>query len=123
MRTEPPAPKSTGRKRLPEGTARTASVIFRLTEAERAAVQARAEAAGLPLRDYARAVLLNAPLPPARTVAQRQKADLITQLVRIGNNLNQIARALNTGSANARDLSKLDKLLLQIDDLLKEQGA
>jgi hypothetical protein len=115
--------KMIGRKRLPVGTARTASIIFRLTETERAAITARSEAAGLPLREYARAVLLNAPLPPARTVAQRQKADLVTQLVRIGNNLNQIARALNTDSATPRDLSNLDMLILQVDALLQEQGA
>ncbi|WP_193227879.1 plasmid mobilization protein [Aureimonas psammosilenae] len=74
---------------------RTASLPpVRVTEAELATVQAEAKAAGVDLTRFIRERILT-----GQTIAAPPTANhsLLVELSRSGNNLNQIARALNRG--------------------------
>jgi hypothetical protein len=77
---------------------RTKQCLVRFTEAEFADVAAKADRAGVALAAYLRAAALGHPglraqrRPPADHEALRR---ILGQLGRIGNNINQIARALN----------------------------
>ncbi|WP_263350001.1 MobC family plasmid mobilization relaxosome protein [Acidicapsa acidisoli] len=74
--------------------------LVRWTDEEFNAVSAKADKAGLAIAAFMRAAALGDPgpraqrRPPADHKALRQ---ILGQLGRIGNNLNQIARALNAG--------------------------
>jgi len=88
-----------GRRRSGTETRRkTRLVNFRATDEERAALESLALAEGLTLGSYIRSTLL----PRARTLSRRRPrvdeaaiAKLYASLNRIGNNINQIAHAMN----------------------------
>ena len=84
---------------------RAAVVSFRLTAAEATAFTKRAQAAGLKPGDYARRVAL------AGRVTVRKTADadpaVIVQLIKIGTNLNQLARTANGVGRVPPDLDRL----------------
>lgn len=90
---EPPPKKSEKRQR-------TEVIFARVTPDEKAAVMARADRAGMATAAFMRALAIGEPGPRARRrptadhVAIRQ---LLGELGRIGNNINQIARAVNSG--------------------------
>lgn len=75
-------------------------IPVRVSDEEGARIDEKADAAGLPAAAFMRAAALGDAgprarrRPPADHVALRQ---LLGQLGRVGNNLNQIARALNSG--------------------------
>lgn len=77
-----------------------------LTEAERAQLEQRASAYGLTLSDYIRRQTLGRALPEA-VAAQRGRAVLATALLRLGVNLNQIARHMNAGRPAPSHLPQL----------------
>ena len=84
-----------------EKRARGSHLTVRLSPEERAIVDAAAEEAGLTTGSYAREKMLGA--PAAREVrrppAERQElVRLLAELGKIGGNLNQLARAANTGT-------------------------
>lgn len=66
----------------------------RLTTAERIDLEAKAARLGVDLSEWVRVELLNAPV---RRSAAGQDTSMITELNRIGVNLNQIARQVNRG--------------------------
>lgn len=66
------------------------------TTAERVALEERAAQAGTTLSDYIRRQTLGRPLP-ARRSSEATRARLATALLRIGVNLNQIAKHMNAG--------------------------
>ena len=77
---------------------RTCPLTIRLTPDERATIEAAAERAGLACGSYARRVLLGAPTPRQvrRPPAERRElARLLGELGRVGNNINQVARAMH----------------------------
>lgn len=79
---------------------RTSHLTVRLTPDERAAIDAAADRAGLTAGSYARQVVLGAPAPRQvrrPPVERRELARLLGELGRVGNNLNQLARAVNSG--------------------------
>ncbi|MEX2206682.1 MAG: plasmid mobilization relaxosome protein MobC [Myxococcota bacterium] len=79
---------------------RMRTIAIRCTDSEYAVIHAKASSAGLFAAGYLRAVALGAPGPRALRrppVDRRELARLLGELGRVGNNLNQIARALNTG--------------------------
>ena len=81
-----------------------ATVLF--TAQERAELETRAEAVGLTMSEFIRRRALDVPLPPQ--AADRVTRDkLATALVRIGNNLNQIAKHMNAGRQAPPDLPAL----------------
>jgi uncharacterized protein (DUF1778 family) len=77
-------------------TARTERLNLRLTVAERDQIDTAAARLGVTPTDYARRAALRYRLPPPR--AQADPA-LIAQVRAVGVNLNQIARAYNSGAA------------------------
>jgi hypothetical protein len=73
---------------------------IRLSEEEHAVIDQAADRAGLVIGSYARQALLGAPAPrqvrrPA--VERRELARLLGELGKIGGNLNQLAKAMNSG--------------------------
>jgi uncharacterized protein (DUF1778 family) len=101
-----------GRRRSGTETRRkTRLVNFRATEDERAALESLARAEGLTLGSYIRSTLL----PRAKTLSRRRPrvdeaaiAKLYGNLNRIGNNINQIARAMNEGQV--REAAALERM-------------
>lgn len=80
---------------------RNRHLTVRLTEDERAAIDAAAERAGLMTGSYARQKLLGGPAPRQvrrPPVERRELARLLGEVGKIGSNLNQLARAANQGS-------------------------
>lgn len=75
-------------------------INLRLSESEAKAIRDRAQASGLSLSAYMRhcALFGNAPSPVADA---RDLKPLYTELRRCGNNVNQIARAINSQGTNA----------------------
>jgi len=78
---------------------RSKSLNVRFTEDEWARVLERADAAGRPPRELAREALLHGVMVSAPKARARADAELTGQVARIGNNLNQIVRALNEAKA------------------------
>lgn len=93
---------------------RPIAVTFRLSQDELATLKSLVASSGMRQQDY----LLRATLSPQtpRQVANQQAdiellRELMTELAREGNNLNQIAKKLNMGDARAAAM---------IDDMYKE---
>ena len=95
---------------------RSAVVPVRLTDAERSALKRFAEARRLSLSDFIRTMVLGRklphPAPPPISLATYQ------ELGRIGNNLNQLLRAANSG----RVLKVDQTLLTRLQDELRLLG-
>lgn len=85
-----------GRPRKEEHERRIASVRADLTEAEKVFVQDQAAKAGLSEAEYTRRRVLGNPVESAATDRRIEPA-LLSELNRIGVNVNQIARHLNAG--------------------------
>src|SRR5882724_7925049 len=98
--------------------------LVRWTEEEFNALAAKADKAGLAVAAFMRASALGDPgpraqrRPPADHKALRQ---ILGQIGRIGNNINQIARALNAGERTSlRDLPQALRAYLAIRDKIFE---
>lgn len=95
-----------GRPKADTTTKRESVVAVRLSVAERAALDARAASAGLPVPDFMRAVLVEAE-PPRRRKASSGAGRLtpaeLRELNAVGVNLNQLAKRANAG--DSRDLA------------------
>jgi len=83
---------------------------LRLTPGELALVRARAHSAGLPVSTFLRRAALGQAVRARRGQVER---DAIYQLSKIGNNLNQLARAANT----ARQVVALELLEEALQEL------
>ena len=90
---------------------------IRLTEAELADLHLQAERAGLSVTELVRQRATSGKVTPKRGLADAQ---LLSELNRVGVNLNQIARALNRGSD--RDPHHLDHVLGQLVAVLEQVG-
>ncbi len=114
------------RKSGSENRQRQKSIGFRANEEEYAQLKADAERAGLTLSDYARSTLLNAPVPrqvKRPPIEVQTLAALQGQIGRIGNNINQIARLMNSGlipplNTVREELAALKELRLLIKQAL-----
>lgn len=87
-------------------------IPIRVTGEERAAIEAKADAAGLTIAAYLRATAIGAAGPRARRRAPSDQValrQLLGELGRVGNNVNQIARALN--SDETADIPELKEAL------------
>ena len=93
-----------------------------LRDDERAELQARADARGMRLVDYARAALLNLRVA-SYEVALPSKLDRLNheQLKRIGNNLNQLARQFN--ALGRVSMPELDDCLRELRLLIGKVAA
>ena len=97
-----------GRPRLIEP--RTKQLNLSLTPTELEVIRRGAEAVGMRPVHFGRAMLLNdrLPTPQARSAATNDDRLIYNQLVRLGNNLNQLVRHLNrTGDPVPADLEPL----------------
>jgi hypothetical protein len=93
----------------------------RVTAAELGHVEAQAAAAGVALAEYVRRGVLGQRVAPARTAADDR---LLLELNRVGVNLNQIARSLNSDRPERADLaSALSELRAVVADLARGAGA
>ena len=94
-----------------------------LTASELVDVQRAAHLCGMRPVDYARAKLLSKPAHLTRGAAVIRPVDpaLLVQLSRLGNNLNQIARALHDLSVPAPD--ELRALLVEIRTVIRRASA
>jgi hypothetical protein len=90
---------------------------LRLTLAELAHVQAQAAHAGIGAHDYARRRVLGHRVPPARSQID---ATLLSDLNRIGVNLNQLARASNSGADVQAEAAVL---LAQVRGIIEQIGS
>lgn len=95
-----------GRKKLPPDQLRARTVRSRVTEGEELQIERDAAAAGLSVSDYIRACLIDRKAPTQRSrnggfdPALVSELNRMTQeLVRVGNNANQLARAHHRDSA------------------------
>jgi uncharacterized protein (DUF1778 family) len=106
-----------------------ARIYVRLRRDDRIILKERARARGMPVATYA-SVLLRShlrQLPPLPRAELEALKECVTQLGAIGRNLNQIARAVNTGRTTQNparaDLEALlrvcDALRVHVKDLLK----
>lgn len=90
---------------------------IRLTEAELADLETQAGHAGLSLTELVRQRATSGQVTPKRGLADAQ---LLSELNRIGVNLNQIARTLNRGGD--RDPHHLGHVLGQLVQVLEQVG-
>jgi hypothetical protein len=99
MRERLTSPTSPKRQKSGSNTRQRGRVLqVRLTEAERAKVEAAAEAGRLSLSGYARALLMGEPTPGTKRRPPADAAELarlLGQLGKIGSNLNQLTRLGN----------------------------
>lgn len=84
------------RPKKQDGEQRCETARFRLTVAEREYIRSQARAAGITEAEYLRRRALGYSVPPARS--GRADPALISELNRIGVNVNQLARAAHRGS-------------------------
>ena len=95
---------------------RSAVVPVRLTPEERERLKAQAQPSGMSLSEFVRRAALKRRMPPS--AAPEVNRETYTQLCRIGNNLNQLMRAVNESRASGVDPG----LLTELRGLVKEVG-
>ena len=110
-----------------EKRARSTHLTVRLSSDEKAAVEAAADRAGLTAGSYVRDTILGAPAPRQvrrPPVERRELARILGELGKIGGNLNQLARAVNSGTDV--DTTEIDAALASLpevkDAILKALG-
>lgn len=90
---------------------------LRVTAADRAEVERRADAAGLTLVEYCRQAIFNAKVTPQHSATDHA---LLVALNRVGNNLNQIAHTVHCGRNLPPDfpllVAELRSLIEQVAD-------
>lgn len=93
--------------------ARSYSIAIRVNEREHEYLESRRAAAGLPWREFLIACLQKKPI-----VVKPGGTEIIVQLKRIGNNINQLARNSNAGRI-ADCSSELQQLRAELEGLRK----
>jgi hypothetical protein len=110
-----------------ETRVRSKHLTIRLSPEERAAIDEKADRAGLTPGSYGRQVLLGAPAPRQvrrPPIERRELARLLGEVGHVGGNLNQLARDMNFGrGVAASDLKQeLHGLALVREAILKALG-
>ena len=103
------------------------TVSARLTPAEYAEIEERASRSGLTLSAFSRACLLGAPGPRAKrrpSIERRLLSEATSELNKVGSNINQIARALNSGQAvpNRTIQKATEELSITLQAILEAAG-
>ena len=104
---------------------RTHQISFRVSEEERSRLEAEANRAGMKLAPYCQSVALKRRLTVATVTFHRMEPALFAELRRVGNNVNQIAHAINSNlpphvQFAAQSLNAVLQTLLR-DDLLNRR--
>lgn len=97
MTDETRTPAPTGRPRKAPGERMTDGLRVRMTAVERASAEARAAQVGLSPSEFARRAIAGAKIAAPANDRAAIPPMLITELGRVGNNLNQIAHAAHLG--------------------------
>jgi len=115
-----PGRRPGGRPRKERAERRDSYVGFWVTAEEHAAIRQRAEVSGmLAVSAFARAVALGVPVrPPARA---SHSPELIAQLRRIGNNLNQWVMLAHAGALSPQDAESARAAMQEISVVLRAQ--
>lgn len=77
------------------GISRTAHINVRMTDGERAAIVARSSSFGMPPSTFMREAALHIGEKPVRVADEATLRQMLTEMKRQGNNLNQAVRAVN----------------------------
>jgi len=124
---EPAHPKG-GSRRSPGEHWRLKTMTIRFTDGERAAVRSAAERAGMALSAWVGELAVDAAehraMPPGwlHREVMTELVHLRSQIVWVGNNINQIARAVNSGIVPDMDLQPVLARLTEVADSI-EQAA
>jgi len=100
--------------RKPPEQARSTVVPIRLTQIERDELQSKARDASVSLSEYVRRAAFLRRLPP-RSVPEVNRETYV-ELARVGNNLNQLMRAIHEGRVQVL----LPEALAQVQDVLTQ---
>jgi hypothetical protein len=87
------------RPRKAPAEARAMRLVMRVTTAEHLHIDGQALTAGLTAAEFARRAVLGLPVPVRRC---RMTDAVLVELIRVGNNINQLTRAANSGLAPCR---------------------
>lgn len=111
------------RPKKPEHERRTESMSFAVTDVERVQIEQAAASCGLGLSEFFRRRALGVRLP-AGAVDRQAQAEATTALLRLGVNLNQIAKHVNAGrEAPVAEISDLITRINSAMDQLHESGG
>ncbi len=99
-------------------TKKTEIVILRIPTEEKAALRRRAKANHQSMSAYVRASINNRPADNPKLLLEYQKQ--LTQLGKIGNNINQIVRAHNSGLYRSEDRAELCMAMQQVSSIMQE---
>lgn len=102
---------------------RTAWLNIRCTDAERAAIVARSASCGMAPSAFVREAALLRSTPPVRVADADELRRIHVDLKRIGNNLNQAARALNAYGADETTLGMLRDALGPVSEAAASLAA
>lgn len=103
--------------------ARTAWLNIRCTDAEHAAIAARSASLGMAPSTFVRESALLRDTPPVRVADADELRQIHVDLKRIGNNLNQAARALNAYGADEPTLGMLRDALGPVSEAAASLAA
>lgn len=98
---------------------KTKSITFKLTETERLELELNAHQSGLTVSKYIRQKLSLNPIKIPHLKETQAYKERTNQIARIGNNLNQIAKWVNTYKAHT-DATKICSHLMAIEIYLQE---
>lgn len=101
---------------------RPKQIVIRLSEEELAQIKEKVEQSGMSQQEYILSCVLNKPITNTDGIKE-----LIPELKRVGNNLNQIAHALNGGRYYQYNLitdnqKELDKVWQSLKQFLQKQA-
>ena len=91
------------------GNAKTAHINVRMTEEERAAIVARSSSFGMAPSAYMREAALHIGEKPVMVADEAILRQTLTEMKRQGNNLNQVARAVNRYGIDEQTARKLSE--------------
>lgn len=94
---------------------------MRLTAAEHAELERRASAYGLTVAEFTRRAALGYRMP-SHVAEQQGQALVATALIRLGVNLNQLARAANAGRLLPHSVAELTERINEELDRLYDRG-
>lgn len=107
--------KSKDGKTITTERTRPNRITIRLTDMELAVLQKTVYESGMPQQEYLRKAILDKEI-----VNYDGIKEIIPELKRVGNNLNQIAKALNSGGTYHSGITENQKELAEIWQLLRQ---
>jgi hypothetical protein len=111
--------KKGGRPRKEKAERRESYISFRVNDEECAAIFARAKSIGKPVSDFARATALGSPVRQNRP--SQHSPELVAQLRRIGNNLNQCLKEARIGNFPLQVADAAEEAIKEVSAVLRAQ--